>query len=149
MSKRPRMFTPLFLQENQETQSLFTILNEGEEEFQVASEWLESKMPIAPQGRISWEIISDKVCSTWSSPSSLVTTLNSIVIEEKLCGDVFVLWTNTLKKPVKASLTVVLSHLEKIVNEDWDTWICSITNDWCVEVFHDGEICFGRVKGIT
>ena len=143
------MFVPLFLQENQETQSLFTILDEGEEEFQIASEWLEAKMPIAPQGRINWEMISGKICLTWSNPSSLVNQLEDIVNEEKLCGDVFVLWTNTLKKPVKASLTVVLSHAEKIVNEDWDPWICSITDDWCIEVFHDGEICFGRVGGIT
>ncbi len=126
-----------------QTQEEFTLLPVDSQEAIVASEWLENNFPIASWGRIAWNEVTQSYCATWNSNSDLITTFEKIILENQLKGDVTVLWTNALKSPLKIKIDVLLKYLQVVLEEDWDTWIYSKEDNWCVEVFHDGEICFG------
>ena len=108
-----------------------------------ASEWLENNFVIASCGRIDWDALPDSLCLTWTNTSELLSAFEKIVRENKLKNSVNVLWTNVLKTPLKIEMNVMLKYAEVIFEEDWDTWVYSEEDNWCIEVYHEGDICFG------
>lgn len=121
----------------------FNLLKPDSQEAFAASEWLEKNFPIASWGRIAWNEVIQSSCATWTDTSELLSAFEKIVVENKLEGSVIVLWTNALKLPMRIKLSVLLNYSQAIFEEDWDTWVYSEKDKWCIEVFHDGEICFG------
>lgn len=121
----------------------FKLLKLDSQEAITASEWLENNFPIASWGRIAWNEVPKSSCLTWTNASELLSAFKRIVVENKLEGSVIVLWTNALKPPLKANLDILLKYAKAIFEEDWDTWVYSEEDKWCIEVFHDGEIFFG------
>lgn len=99
-------------------QEEFTLLFVDSEENTLASEWLEDNFPIASWGRISWKEVINSSCINWSNSSELSSTFEKIVIENKLKGNVTILWTNALKIPLQINLNVALKHSEAIFRED-------------------------------
>jgi len=41
-------------------------------------------------------------------------------------------------------MDVMKKYAEKIFQEDWETWICNEKDEWLIENYHDGEICWGK-----
>ena len=121
----------------------FTLLEIDTQEALLASEWLETNFPFVSWGRINWNIVPNNLCLNWDDTDELVSVFEKIVLENKLKGSLTVLWTNALKAPLKINMGVMLKYAEAIFEEDWDTWVYSEKDNWCIEIFHDGDICFG------
>jgi hypothetical protein len=121
----------------------FELLKLDNQEAIKASEWLENNFPIASWGRIAWDKVPKSSCITWTDFSELLSAFQKLVTENKLEGSVIVLWTNASTLPLKINMDVLVKYAEPIFEEDWDTWVCSEENKWCIEVYHEGEICFG------
>jgi hypothetical protein len=139
-SKFIRPYIADYLVENQEE---FELLKPGSEEENISSEWLKKKFPIASWGRIDWSRVQDSTCIQWSEISEQVPIFDKIIADNGLGGDVVVLWTNASKMALKAKLAMIMKYSQMTFDEDWDTWICNLEGNWCIELYHEGEICFG------
>jgi hypothetical protein len=57
--------------------------------------------------------------------------------------EVIVFWSNALRPAIQISVDALLRHAVPIIAADFDTWIISKAKGWCIEVYHEGELCFG------
>lgn len=110
------------------------------------SRWLEQAFPIAPWGRIDWEKVDGARRSCWAQVSDASRTINATLRAgfAKPDGIVYVLWTDATKPLLVLPTTALLSDVTPLLEIDWDTWFLDPAGGWCIEVYHEGELCFGR-----
>ena len=111
-----------------------------------STQWLENNFPIASWGRIDWSKMPESLCIRYGDDSKLVIAFEKIVEEKQLKGSLVIFWTNARTLPIKISMEVLRKYAEDIFYEEPDTWICNEQDGWCIEHYHDGEICFGRCR---
>ncbi|MCU0537120.1 MAG: hypothetical protein MUD14_24815 [Hydrococcus sp. Prado102] len=85
----------------------------------------------------------ESFCVTWTNDLELRAVFEQIVVKNDLKGSVIILWGNGLKLPLRIKLDVLLKHAQMVFAEDFDTWVYSDRDKWCIEIYHEGEICFG------
>ena len=128
------------LRESGETFELLTAQDSN-----LNTEWIENNFPIASWGRIDWSKMPESFCTRYGGEhQELVTTFEKIVAERELEGTLVVSWSNALKLSLGISMEVLRKYAEDIFYEGPDTWICNEQDGWCIEHYHDGEICFGK-----
>ena len=124
---------------------VFEILNSKEN--MESTEWLENNFPIASWGRIDWSKTPESFCTRYGGEhQELVTAFEKIVEEKQLKGNLVIFWTNARTLPIRISMEVLKKYAEDIFYEEPDTWICNEQDEWCIEHYHDGEICFGKCR---
>jgi hypothetical protein len=106
-------------------------------------QWLSQSFPWQ-SGQIDWHRISGSVCVSWhEQPASM---FHELCQTQQLCNSlVNVVWFSADQPILAMPLDVVKLSLEAIVAEDWDTWIFDVVGGWCVEFYHEGTMCFGRI----
>jgi hypothetical protein len=110
-----------------------------------AIEWMKRAFPIAQWGRVLWSAVPESVCIEWREMRDLVTSFHALCEKEDL-GDpiVVVAWSNALRPSLELRLSVVIRHAKPIFEMDFDTWVICEANFWCIECYHEGELCLGR-----
>jgi hypothetical protein len=121
----------------------FSLVELDSSNFLTSSDWLNKKFPTCSWGRINWEAVPNSLCTSFLNDLEVKYLFDILVRDRKLSGKVNVSWTNALTLPIEIDILVVSKYAEKIFEEDWDTWIYSEQHNWCIEVYHGGEICFG------
>jgi hypothetical protein len=111
-----------------------------------ATAWLERTFPTATWGRILWSLIPGSNCRTWKDkwkdlPQVFVELCDAHNLQNP---EVIIAWTNSLKPALRMSLDVVQRHAIPIFEMDFDTWVICESPGWCIEIYHEGEICFGK-----
>jgi hypothetical protein len=136
-------------------QEVLEALNTAHEEYTLLSaneyaavvdNWWQQSFPFASWGRVLWEEVPNSVCIAWSEKwNDLVHSFQTLCSEQKLLNPtVVIVWSNALKPALSTSLDAVRRHAAVIFEADFDTWIICQTDRWCIEVYHEGELCFGR-----
>jgi hypothetical protein len=105
---------------------------------------MENSFPIAHWGRIFWENVpkSDRLkCKSFAESVEAIKYLT----EKHELNDslVTVCWTNLLTPNLEIHLKVMLKYAEEVLAVDFDTWIICPEKEWCIEIYHEGEVCFG------
>lgn len=128
----------------QESGEIFKLLSS--QELILNTNWLENNFPIASWGRIVWSKVPESFCTGYIRDPELVTAFNKIVENKQLGGTLVVSWGNGLKLPIAMSMEMLRKYAEDILFEDSDIWICNEQDRWCIEYYHEGEICFGKCR---
>jgi hypothetical protein len=139
------------------TPSVVEKLIQGEEQYKLLdiqagilnTEWLENNFPIASWGRINWNQVPNSFCEIWDTNSDLSLKFNNLLLKKNLKGSVVVSWGNAIKLPIEIDVNTVLKYAISFFEEDFDIWLCSETNGWCIEIYHEGEICFGYTSDLA
>ncbi|MEL6442582.1 MAG: hypothetical protein AAFQ80_25495 [Cyanobacteria bacterium J06621_8] len=129
------------LQQSGEDFELLTI-----QDLEANTEWLKSNFPIAIAGRIDWQKVPGSLCIKYSDYDELLSAFEKIVLEQQLGGSLIVSWSNGLKLPIRIKMNVMKKYAAEIFEEDWETWICNEQDQWLIENYHDGELCFGKCR---
>lgn len=79
----------------------------------------------------------------WSSYSDLVAIVKELVVEQQL-GDPYVFLTWDGQIVIELKLSALLEAGEVIFYMSWDIWIFTPEYGWCIECYHERELCFGR-----
>ena len=132
--------------------SIVEKLRRAEEDFELLSiqdttantEWLENNFPILSAGRINWQKVPESMCLKYFGDSELLSAFEKLLAQQQLEGNLIVTWTNARTRPIKINMEVLKKYAEEIFAEDWETWICNEHDQWLIENYHDGEICFGK-----
>lgn len=141
MNSNLKPVTPLIVAHFIQANERFSLLKADSQEALIASEWLEKNFPIASWGNMVWNEVPDSFCLAFTDFSELTPAFEKLASKNELKGEVTILWTNAFRSPMEVDLEVVLKYSSLFFEEDWDTWIYSSKNRWCIEIFHDGEIC--------
>ena len=141
MTRNYRPVNPEVVNHLRQVGETFNLLQTDSQEAVIASEWLKKNFPIASWGRIDWPKVPNSSCITWNNDSELLLAFQRILVEsklnEKLEISVIVLWTNALKPPLQINLDTFLKYANAMFEEDWDTWVYSESDNWCIEVYHE------------
>ena len=106
--------------------------------------WWQDEFPIATWGRVLWNAVPHSECSNWARAADAAETLRELCSNHKLGNSqVVVVWSNATQPCLELSLETVLLHAEPIIDADFDTWIICRAGGWCIEIYHEGELCFG------
>ncbi len=150
MNNSRKYIDPLVINYLIQAQEEFTLLMPDSQENLVATEWLEKNFLIASWGRIAWNEVRGSSCKNWDDFSELLSAFEKLVSENipenKLSGTVIIFWGNASTPGLRIKLSVFLKYLEAMLEEYSDAWVCSEEDKWCIEVYHEGEICFGAAS---
>lgn len=135
-------------------QELLASLDVGREQYRVLSSaeceravaWLKDHFPIALWGRVIWSEVPDSTCVAWSNFEERASLFAQLC--ERLDLDnpqVTVMWSNALRPCIEIALEGARRNAEQIFDADFDTWILCPIDGWCIELYHEGELCFGRI----
>lgn len=106
-------------------------------------QWLRQSLPWQ-SGQIDWDRMSASTCVKWhGTPAPMFHELCQT--QQLLNSIVNVVWFSAAQPILAMPLDVVKLSLEAIVAEDWDTWIFDPCAGWCVEFYHEGTMCYGRI----
>ena len=112
---------------------------------QLSPEWLEANFPIAWWGRIDWQQVSSGECYQWNTETEAADYFHEICQKKEIENPIVVIaWTNALNPEIKLRLEAVKKHLLAILQADLDTWIMCPSDKWVIEMYHEGEMCFGK-----
>ncbi|MGL5804756.1 MAG: hypothetical protein ACRC2R_07710 [Xenococcaceae cyanobacterium] len=105
--------------------------------------WLANNFSFCWWGRIDWQKVPERSQKFWSSCSDIITNLQQLAIEQQL-GDplIFLTWDGQIV--IELKLSALLEAGEILFYGNWDNWIFSPEYGWCIECYHEGELCFGR-----
>lgn len=134
--------TSFIVNDLQESGATFELLNS--QDSTLNTEWIKNNFPIGSWGRIDWSKMPESVCTRYEQHQELVAAFEKIVEEKQLGGTLVISWSNALTLPIRISMEVLRKYAEDIFYEEPDTWICNEEDRWCIEHYHDHEICFGR-----
>ncbi len=110
----------------------------------LVDEWLRTRFPIARWGRIDWAGVPGSTRATWDFPADAGEEITRIVASLPPAeGDVHFVWSNALRPIARLPRSVLASDVSPLLELDWDTWILALDEGWCIEVYHEGEVCFG------
>jgi hypothetical protein len=110
--------------------------------------WWSSNFPLTSWGRIKWPDILYRVCFQWDEKwLGLIDRFRFICDAENLeNAEVVVIWSNALRPSLKCMLNAVRDQAIAIFQADFDIWVVCPEHSWCIEVYHEGEICYGRAN---
>jgi hypothetical protein len=108
--------------------------------------WWTQHFPFASWGRIQWSAVPYHVCLEWTAKwNDLVDKFHALCDAEVLENpDVIIIWSNALRPALACNLNVVRDHAAIVFEMDFDTWLLCPSQAWCIEVYHEGELCFGK-----
>jgi|GEM_PF-1219771 len=106
-------------------------------------QWLSQSFPWQ-SGQIDWHRMSGSICVRWHEQPAYV--FHELCQTQQLPNSIVnVVWFSAAQPILAMPLDVVKLSLEAIVAEDWDTWIFDPVAGWCVEFYHEGTMCYGRI----
>ncbi len=109
-------------------------------------DWVEENFDVTNWGRINWLNVREHQCC----PANNLTEQKKIVVnllnEISSKDNVVVTWTNALKPSISLALSDIECVVDALLDTDWDTWIICKSGKWCIEVYHEGEVCIGYTK---
>jgi len=114
---------------------------------------LEAAFPFAPWGRIDWPRVPGAAIVRTEDPDRLVEQIRTWVREIGDGGErVGVMWSDGLMPMLVIPISAAANHAEEIVMVAWDAWIFPEDARWCIEHYHEGELCLGtrriEIRGI-
>jgi hypothetical protein len=104
--------------------------------------WLMDHFPIR-WNRVDWGRDPDAVCRLWRTPEDQMA-IAQMMLEawsDTLC--IHVLWADANTPVITVPLGAVRSRVALFFEPSWDTWLLCPELGWCLECFHEGELCFG------
>jgi hypothetical protein len=133
------------LNKNSETYKIYS--SKGEEGRKIG-EHLEKQYPIASWGRVEWDKVDKAIIYNTENHDEEVNAIKKICENCNLKGSIFILWCDISKPCLSMDLSTALKYISDIIAEDWDTWILNLEDKWCIEVYHEGEVCFGYANNL-
>lgn len=110
-----------------------------------AMQWLENNFSFS-WGRIDWSKIDDVIRQDWYQHPDLKKKIEKIISSQELGNpQVFLVGSDAKSLSLELPLSFVVQHTEEIFMANWDSWIVCPAAKWVFEIYHEGEICFGRV----
>lgn len=107
--------------------------------------WIAENFPIAWWGRIDWSLVPGYVEERWHNYDDLATTFRQLIVDQQLGNpNAIATWSDASSLSLELSLNIVARHAELVFQASWDTWIVCPERSWCIECYHEGELCFGR-----
>lgn len=143
MNNKYKPFNPRVSKILKDNGEIFSIIELDADNYLSSSSWIKENFPILSWGRIDWSKVPNSLRVDFSDNSELESIFQSIVSKKGLSGEVNISWTNALLLPIEMDIKLASKYAEQIFEEDWDTWIYSRKDMWCIEVHHSGEICLG------
>jgi hypothetical protein len=122
----------------------FVLVEPGDQAHSAHEQWLQRAFPIASWGRIDWKRVPDRECYRWSDRSEASGLFTRVTRNLNRDSNVSVMWTDAMKPVLLLELATVARHLMRILDVDWDCWIFDREEGWCIESYHEGELCVGR-----
>jgi hypothetical protein len=108
-------------------------------------QWLSQSFPWL-FGQIDWQKVSGSICVSWHSDEQAASAFDDLCQSQQLGNSIVnVVWFSANRPSLEIPLDLVKLSLGAIVAEDWDTWIFDPVAGWCVEFYHEGTMCYGRI----
>jgi hypothetical protein len=128
----------------------FDVLSKDSSEASTAVAWLEERFPIEPWGRVGWNRVEHADCRQWSTWEDMIRIFGDLL--ERVGRDlhradapVLLIWSNAARPILRVPFAALRACGAEILDEDLDVWIVCPSQGWCIEKYHEGELCFGRI----
>jgi hypothetical protein len=127
----------------------FEVLGKGSPEESVAMKWLK-RFPIEPWGRVGWNRVENADCRRWVTWNDMLRTYGELLDQvqkefDQTDPSVLLVWFDAGRPVVRVPFSALRACGAEILDEDFDVWILCPSQGWCIEKYHEGELCYGRI----
>ncbi|PZO39867.1 MAG: hypothetical protein DCF19_13360 [Pseudanabaena frigida] len=106
--------------------------------------WLSKSFPWS-FGQINWTQVKGSICLNWHSYDEVDSIFHQLCQSQQLGNSVInAMWFSAHHPVLEMQMELVRASLTKILVEDWDTWVFDPAAGWCIEIYHEGSICYGK-----
>ncbi|HEX8695879.1 MAG TPA: hypothetical protein VF746_25915 [Longimicrobium sp.] len=145
MTKRGDPFLEPLLVELERDGVAYRLLPPEDAEHRAAQERWERAFPVASWGRVDWEKVPGSTRLAVHDYDAAGERVRELLAGAARPGEpVWVMWSNALRPMLRLPAAAVAKHAALVVEVDWDTWIFDGEPAWCIEHYHEDELCFGR-----
>jgi pimeloyl-ACP methyl ester carboxylesterase len=128
----------------------FDVLGKGSPEEAAAVAWLNT-FPIEPWGRIGWSRVKNADCREWVTWDDMIRTYGDLLdrVQDDLRqtdAPILLVWFDAGLPVVRVPFAALRACGAEILDEDFDVWILCPLQRWCIEKYHEGELCYGRIS---
>lgn len=101
--------------------------------------------PVASWGRVDWDKFGGKkMCCKFESNQDAAEKARNLLANEIHGEKIILSFSNGLTSDLLVDPEEILDCLWEIFDEGFDVWILDFKGAWCLEKYHEGELCFGR-----
>lgn len=148
MTKRGDLFLEPLLVELGRDGVAYRLLAPEDAEHRAAQERWERAFPVASWGRVDWEKVPGSTrLAVHGSDAAGERVRELLAGAARPDEPVWVMWSNALRPMLLLPAAAVAKHAALVIEVDWDTWIFDGGPAWCIEHYHEDELCFGRAPG--
>src|SRR5690606_34111997 len=128
---------------------VFDVLARGSTDESSVIEWMENAFPIQPWGRVNWSGVKHARCrssKTWEEMRQAYEALLDQVEAERRepSAPILLVWSNAARPVLRVPFAALRACGAEILDADFDVWLICPTEGWCIEKYHEGELCYGR-----
>jgi hypothetical protein len=128
----------------------FEVMSKGSREEAAAVEWLEGTFPVESWGRVGWNRVENADCRQWATWDDMIRTYGDLLdrMQQDLGqpdAPVLLIWSNAARPILRVPFAALRVCGAEILDEDSDVWILCPSQGWCIEKYHEGELCYGRI----
>ena len=102
--------------------------------------WIETHFPMQGE-RIEWSQVPSHECVEWVETADLVDSFARLASGLPRDSEVVVTWADGSCPSLVIQTSELLRVAADVLEADFDTWIVCATENWCLEVHHDGTVC--------
>ena len=118
------------------------ILDDLEDEFSSRG-WVYRNYTFHLWARINQEGLNGCCVLNINNYQGCTEIVKDLISKNKFSADyVYIFWTDADRPLLKVKFKDFINYAYEIFEEDWDTWVFSPENNWCIEYHHDGELSF-------
>lgn len=126
----------------------FRVIPAESEEATALVGWIETRFPLVGE-KILWAEVPHHRCVPWNDTSDLIDSFSRLVRDLDKNQEVHVTWSDGSCPSLAIRLGDLLGIAGDVFEADFDTWIVSQNENWCMEAHHDGTLCLGRTSAVT
>jgi len=117
----------------EENQCPYELVMPDAEEYGRISRWIEETYQVS-FSRIDRKMFPDGDWREWSEWEEVIGRFMDLTKEHGLMEhSVEISWSDKNKPSLKATMECVVKNCEAVLGEDWDVWITSMANGWCIQ----------------
>jgi hypothetical protein len=139
----PLVRIPHVMKALEDAHSHFRLIEAQSPEAEAIADWIESHFPIIGV-QIDWSRVQSHECVEWSEIGDLVRAFDSMAHAHPGTASVIVTWSDALRPSLEMKLSEAIRIAPQLFEGVFDTWIVCQKENWCIEMHHEGTLCFGE-----
>lgn len=120
----------------------YLLLEPDSENAKLEEQWLGMHFPF-DWGRVQWGDVPNSRCYKFKDNIEAGHIIKEFCKDFPSQDQIAIFWFDASFPTLIMDLEIALKYVSSLVEEDTNMWFLNKARKWCLEVYHEGEVCMG------